>query len=158
MTNENLPIPTKVRNLRKAGTYILVIRLEEERDIAVGSLGSMAFRAGYYLYVGSALAGLGARLARHLRKEKTLHWHIDYLLEYGEIEETWYSLGTQHLECDWAHAIEDLPSVSASHNRFGASDCACPTHLFYSPERPEFRITQAHLRIAHCQRIPPLPP
>lgn len=144
-----------VRAIKGGGTYILVIQVGEEQDIVVGSLGRMRFRAGYYLYVGSALAGLGARLARHLRREKALHWHIDYLLEHGRIEEIWYRLGSQRLECAWAGAMEGLPGVSAPHSRFGASDCSCHTHLYYSPARPEFHMARDRLGVARLEQMRP---
>jgi len=41
-----------------------------------------AIPRGVYLYVGSArgFGGLKARVARHLRAVKKVHWHVDYLL------------------------------------------------------------------------------
>ena len=33
------------------------------------------------------MGGLDARVARHLRAEKKLHWHIDYLLERASVTE-----------------------------------------------------------------------
>ena len=60
-----------------AGTYILLIAVERALTLDVGRLGAMTFPPGYYLYVGSALRNLGHRLARHLRREKRVHWHID---------------------------------------------------------------------------------
>ena len=43
--------------------------------------GKLTLAAGQYAYVGSAHGpgGLRARVGRHLRAEKPLHWHIDYL-------------------------------------------------------------------------------
>jgi hypothetical protein len=32
------------------------------------------------VYTGSAKRGLDARIERHIRHDKALHWHIDYLL------------------------------------------------------------------------------
>jgi len=42
-------------------------------------LGEFDFPAGIRLH-GSAKRNFEARIARHLRQEKTLRWHIDYLL------------------------------------------------------------------------------
>ncbi|HDO19110.1 MAG TPA: DUF123 domain-containing protein, partial [Thermoplasmatales archaeon] len=47
------------------GSYAIVMRLDREQNIEVGSLGEIRFRRGYYLYVGSALNGLENRIKRH---------------------------------------------------------------------------------------------
>jgi Uri superfamily endonuclease len=63
------------------GVYQLLIRLDTDETIPVGKLGTFAFPAGFYVYTGSAMGGLDARIARHLSRIKRFHWHIDYLLE-----------------------------------------------------------------------------
>jgi Uri superfamily endonuclease len=47
--------------------------------------------AGRFLYCGSANGpgGLSARLARHMRHGKSVHWHIDQLTERGIITGSW---------------------------------------------------------------------
>ena len=52
------------------GIYCLVIHLPGPKEIRVGKLGRMAFEAGYYIYVGSAMLSLEARLKRHRSKRK----------------------------------------------------------------------------------------
>jgi Uri superfamily endonuclease len=121
MTQENPP-----------GTYILNAELSDHRAIKVGSLGSVAFEKGYYLYVGSALSGLQSRLQRHLRMEKSLHWHIDYLLQYASVREILYHVGPEQYECAWADILHRMPGIEPSEAAFGASDCDCRTHLFYT--------------------------
>jgi len=120
------------------GTYILAIELEQAQRIRIGALGERAFERGYYLYVGSALNSLRARLERHLRAEKRLHWHIDYLLQQAMIREIWYALGAERRECAWARALAELPGAAPYPSAFGASDCSCRTHLFYCPNKPSF--------------------
>jgi Uri superfamily endonuclease len=61
------------------GTYLLLLRLPQPTTLAVGRLGALALPAGWYVYVGSALGGLGPRLRRHLRVAKPPHWHVDSL-------------------------------------------------------------------------------
>ena len=61
------------------GSYALVIRLNRTEQLTVGRLGEFDFPAGCYLYFGSALNGLESRVSRHLRRDKKLHWHVDYL-------------------------------------------------------------------------------
>lgn len=111
------------------GSYILIIRLPEEKTIAVGRLGAVLFPRGNYAYAGSALGGLKQRLDRHLRAEKKLHWHIDYLLEKADIEEIITCESRERTECTIADALgERFEAVPG----FGASDCRCRSHLFHS--------------------------
>lgn len=96
--------------------------------ISVGRLGETGFRAGAYAYVGSAAGGLRGRLRRHLRAEKRTRWHIDYLLERARIERVLTCYGDRS-ECAIARTLaarfEAVPG-------FGASDCRCRGHLFFS--------------------------
>ena len=46
----------------------------------------MSFKKGDYFYIGSAKGCLETRLQRHLRKEKRIFWHIDYLLENQKVK------------------------------------------------------------------------
>jgi len=62
------------------GTYCLIIYLRKDTTIEIGKRGSINFRRGYYIYVGSALNSLESRLKRHLSHNKKLFWHVDYLL------------------------------------------------------------------------------
>jgi Uri superfamily endonuclease len=70
--------------LRHPGCYSLIIALKREITIRVGKLGTAVFPSGTYVYTGSAMKGLGARLKRHRAKTKKSHWHIDYLLTLPE--------------------------------------------------------------------------
>jgi Uri superfamily endonuclease len=124
--------------MRAKGTYLLLIRLEDDTEIAIGRLGRYAFGAGWYAYAGSALGpgGLAARLARHQRKEKSLHWHIDYLLATSNLETGWQVACPDRMECIWAAAVRQLPDAQVPVAGFGSSDCSCPAHLIYWPLRP----------------------
>ena len=110
------------------GTYVLIIFLEDDQKIMVGKLGNIFFKKGYYAYVGSALGNLEARLARHLRKEKKLHWHLDYLLGHAQIFEIIYTESEKRIECSIVRQLLGLESVKG----FGCSDCSCESHLFSS--------------------------
>ena len=72
-----------------------------------------------------------ARLARHARTEKRVHWHIDYLRPHARLVETWQAAGPLRLECKWARVLAALPGASIPARGFGASDCRCETHLFH---------------------------
>ena len=110
------------------GSYIVVIELTTDKKINVGKLGKICFKPGLYFYVGSALNGLEQRINRHIRNEKKVHWHIDYLLEYGKIIEVYYKEGTSKDECKISR---NLAEVFQSIQEFGCSDCKCSSHLYY---------------------------
>ncbi len=120
------------------GTYVLVLKLTQDRRIPVGRLGEVPLRAGYYLYVGSARGpgGLCARLRRHLRRDKPAHWHIDSLRQWAEPVEVWFVTSSEPHECDWRALLQQAAGLALPLPGFGASDCRCRSHLLYSPRRP----------------------
>lgn len=76
------------------------------------------------------MGNLSSRIARHHRRRKTLHWHIDYLLDrVGSREIVSLPIRSLHrLECPLAR---DLAALAAGTTpRFGSSDCSCQSHLF----------------------------
>jgi Uri superfamily endonuclease len=121
-----------------AGSYILVLHLARSARLKVGALGIFDFRAGWYLYTGSALGpgGLAARAGRHLRGGARVRWHVDYLRDKADALEVWVALGRRRRECAWARRIARLPGARAVAPGFGASDCACEAHLFLVRGRP----------------------
>ncbi len=123
----------------RPGTYVLVLRLARPTTIGVGRLGRFSFPPGWYAYVGSARGsgGLAARIARHLRSPKPLHWHVDYLRADARPVEVWYAVGIRKRECVWAQALFDLPGASVPVPRFGASDCHCQAHLVHFAAPPD---------------------
>jgi Uri superfamily endonuclease len=133
------------------GTYILVLKVEQPLRLKIGALGTFAFPAGYYLYVGSALNGLAGRLRRHLRREKPPRWHVDYLRRHADLAEIWYTISDERLECRWAAAARALPGANLPAPRFGASDCACPAHLVHLPAAPNLEAFQA--QVTHQVRV-----
>jgi len=117
-----------------SGVYIAVFRLLRRRRIQVGRLGQFLFEPGFYFYVGSAQRNLSSRLARHARQRKLLHWHIDCLSCRATMFGAIIMPGPRRRECELA---EDLSArFELAVPRFGASDCRCPGHLFYSPGIP----------------------
>lgn len=129
-------IHTAPPNLTPApGTYLLLLTLEHAQSVTVGRLGRLAFTAGSYAYVGSAHGpgGLRARVGRHLRATKTLHWHIDYLTTRAMVTAIWYRADSERLECRWARTLGALDGVIEAAAGFGASDCGCRAHLFSLP-------------------------
>jgi len=112
------------------GVYILRIFLDRDKRIRIGSLDTIDFKKGLYAYVGSAMGGLEQRIGRHLRKNKKMHWHIDYLLGKAEIIKVLVrETNSKSEEC--TAAAELKKSGGAPVYGFGCSDCKCKSHLFY---------------------------
>jgi Uri superfamily endonuclease len=129
--------PTQAADLPPApGSYLLLLDLDTPARLTVGRLGTFDFPAGRYAYAGSARGpgGLRARVSRHLRNEKRLHWHIDYLAARAPIVEVWYVESGERLECLWPARLSALPGASLPVDGFGSSDCRCRSHLIRLPD------------------------
>ena len=115
----------------KQGIYLLCIDVKDDRKIAVGSLGTLHFKEGTYLYIGSGGRNLTARIDRHMRDDKKIRWHIDYLLKdpHVNISRVYLRKGSREDECETARnlstSFKEIPG-------FGSSDCKCPSHLFFA--------------------------
>ncbi|MFQ6040292.1 MAG: DUF123 domain-containing protein [Candidatus Poribacteria bacterium] len=118
-----------------------MIQLLQPQEIIIGKLGLFLFPPGYYVYTGSALNSLEARIARHRREEKRLHWHIDYLLQHAKIIDVVCHVTKEPLECEYNHQIMNLPQARIIAPKFGASDCKCLSHLVYFPHKPTIQRT-----------------
>ena len=116
------------------GSYLLLLELPRARTVEVGRLGKLRYRRGYYVYVGSAMNGLTARVERHVRKRKRLHWHVDTLRQYASRVVPLPIRSSRREECTLAAAVGDV--LEPGPQGFGCSDCACGTHLFCSEADP----------------------
>lgn len=102
----------------------------DKKDVTIGKLGSYFFRKGFYVYVGSAKRNIQSRIERHLKIDKKLRWHIDYLRPFLEIVEVKTYSGDEG-ECQLFHRLMKENSGSIPVKGFGSSDCKCSAHLFY---------------------------
>lgn len=118
----------------ESGIYIAIFYIPKSVTIQIGQLGKFNFRNGVYFYIGSAQRNLSARLERHSKKKKTLRWHIDYLSVKADMLGAITILGTRDLECQLAKKIGRMFELAVP--GFGASDCKCGGHLFYTREIP----------------------
>lgn len=106
--------------------------MRRARVIRLGGLREHRFPAGWYVYTGSARNGLLQRLARHLRRRKRRHWHIDYLLAVADGIEALILPGTEVTECELHARLRGRVLVPG----FGSSDCSCESHLAWFRRRP----------------------
>ena len=122
--------------MQDQGAYVLHLSVKRSTRICAGSLDSVHFPAGKYLYIGSARRSIAARLARHRRLAERgsgkLHWHIDYLLTHRNIRLTGHTVFAAANECDISRRIAALAGASAPVPHFGSSDCrsGCRAHLY----------------------------
>jgi len=107
-------------------SYQLFITLSKALEIQIGRLGLFAFLKGKYVYSGSAKKNMEKRIARHLKKKKNLHWHIDYLLANDRAKVV-KVVKSKLAECDLNAVARGKTIVGG----FGSSDCkeGCKSHL-----------------------------
>jgi sugar fermentation stimulation protein A len=116
------------------GSYLLHMRLDEPRRVAIGALGEFDLEAGHYLYVGSAMGSLKSRTSRHMRRRKRMRGHVDYLRSAADWASVYPIYSEERLECSVAASLRE--AFSEPIPGFGASDCACGSHLFFTPDDP----------------------
>ena len=118
---ENLP--------REKGTYILILRLSSPARVRT-AYGFTTVGPGIYAYVGSAFGpgGLRSRILRHWRRDKRVHWHIDWITTAKGCEHVGALVFVEErTESELARKLSSrFPSVPG----FGASDSEEDSHLF----------------------------
>src|SRR5208337_146933 len=129
----------------KPGTYALILSCASNARIQVGRLGTMQLQRGYYVYLGSALGrrGLRARIAHHQKLSPRPHWHIDYLRAHTRLHSVWVNYDGRRHEHEWAGAMQRAKEAMIPLRGFGASDCSCPSHLYFFKDRPSRTSFQA---------------
>ena len=113
------------------GIYCLIIFLDKDKSINIGKR-IIFFPKGFYCYVGSALNSLKKRIERHYKKNKKMHWHIDYFLKEAAIIDI--KTTNNKNECRLSRKISKL--ADSAIKGFGSSDCKCLTHLYYFKKNP----------------------
>ena len=122
------------------GAYCLIMRLPHEKTIHVGTRPPVAFPAGYYCYVGSAMNSLEGRIRRHRSHDKRKHWHIDWFLEHADITDIKSIESKENIECELSHTVAVFAD-RVPMKGFGSSDCTnCEAHLYHFRENPSKEI------------------
>lgn len=116
------------------GSYCLIVKVSNDFEESIGSLGKIHFERGYYAYIGSAMNSLEKRIERHLKREKKKHWHIDYLLakKQAKILSVFIKKSKTKEECSFAKKVAKIAKPIKG---FGCSDCKCEAHLFKTSKR-----------------------
>lgn len=118
----------KKGNFINSGVYLLIIKVEKKISVNVGALGKIIFEKGYYVYTGSAQKNLIARINRHIRKDKRIKWHIDYLTTHRNVKVigSYIIQAKKYYECMLSGFFIKHGNPISS---FGCSDCKCHSHL-----------------------------
>ena len=127
----------------------MLLHLDQAIKCRVGRLGEHAFKAGDYVYTGSAFGpgGIHGRIQHHLRTSSSLHWHIDYLMPHARLKGILYTDSPVPKECEWVTDLQAMNDAFPVIKGFGSSDChsKCLSHLIYIKELVTTRMVWHHL-------------
>lgn len=131
----------EIGKIKGKGTYFLLFTLNAPELIQIGRLKKFLFTESIYGYVGSANGpgGLKARISHHLGLSSRPHWHMDYLAPYASFKECWFDQSGEILEHVWANSFFNMQFSAIPAEKFGSSDCRCPSHLFSFTRMPTIR-------------------
>ena len=117
---------TQIKNNKLYGCYILILNLNEGKNIQIGKLGKFYFEKGIYFYVGRAKGGFSKRVARYFGRRKK-RWHIDYLLDKAKVIGIF--LFDEYID---EEALAERMSLlyKMPIRKFGATDSKSFSHLF----------------------------
>ena len=108
-----LPVDLHVGAREDRGSYMLILYNGRPLSVEVGSLGNINFEKGYYVYVGSGLSSLKARMSRHRRSRKKRFWHIDYVTpEYFKLIKSYTIHRTDRIEGHMADRVRSISQAS----------------------------------------------
>jgi Uri superfamily endonuclease len=139
------------------GTYTIVVRCKDTIHSTFGKLGRARLRKGSYLYTGSALGrgavSLEGRIERHMRRQKRLRWHVDYLTSRPDCDVTGvvYVVSDGRLECKVNSSLSKKLDISPVLLKIGASDCKCNGHLLGPARRLNERNLMRLLESVYAQ-------
>ncbi|WP_297437023.1 DUF123 domain-containing protein [Thermococcus sp.] len=125
------------------GSYFLVIQLDADGEIRTkGKVFQL--REGHYVYVGSAMNSLEKRVGRHFKRDKKLHWHIDYLLRKARLLRAYLIPSEERLE---ERLSLEVSKYGEPVKDFGAGDVRVNTNLYLFEGEPDDALTEILKRL-----------
>jgi len=119
-----------------SGIYILELFAKNNLTFNHKKFGHIKLPNGYFYYIGSAQKNLEQRIKRHVKKEKKLHWHIDYLTckRSTKLKSIFIIKNRKkEYECKLVNEMQKIFYLKSLIKNFGNSDCTnCDSHLLYS--------------------------
>jgi len=131
------PVRMLLPEVPPTGSYLLVYHNPGAFCAAVGALGQREFPPGYYVYAGSGMANLYARIGHHRKKGGKKHWHIDYVKGPMRLVSDLPMAGIGNRECELAEDLAALGGKAVP--GFGSSDCRCGSHFYFFQHDPRKR-------------------
>ncbi len=113
------------------GAYALILHIAHPVSVKRPRTARKPLAPGWYVYAGSARGpgGIRARLARHFRADKRMHWHIDQLTSLSGVR-MWASPAPGGHECDLVAQLSNSGLFRTPCAGFGSTDCRqCEGHL-----------------------------
>lgn len=117
------------RIVQAPGAYALLLHLDPPVRFARNGMAATSL-AGWHVYAGSARGsgGIRARLRRHFRPDKAIHWHVDELTN-AAAQMSALAI-TDGSECEIVERLLQSGLFEPALAGFGSSDCKhCTAHL-----------------------------
>jgi Uri superfamily endonuclease len=118
------------------GAYVLLFKLDLALEVTLRTR-RVVLEPGTYGYCGSAMGpgGLDARIKRHLRRDKKVHWHVDQVTTQVPVSRA--GTTSRLSECDLVKRVLQSSASTIPVPGFGSSDCkVCASHfLKFESER-----------------------
>lgn len=111
------------------GAYVLLISLAAPVHFKRAALGAHIL-SGDLLYIGSACGsgGIAARVARHVKRDKSVRWHVDELTNAAQLVSALSIVDGD--ECAIVARLLGSGRFTPALRGFGSSDCrVCAAHL-----------------------------
>lgn len=123
--------PQSFTNIQ-TGCYQLILKLDQTISLEIGALCRLTLNPGIYLYTGRHRKSLLARISRHLKKEKSVYWHIDYFTVHPAIKaENVIIFPETDAECKINLDFHHLFNTRFLYRGLGSGDCKnkCVAHI-----------------------------
>ncbi len=133
-----------------SGAYTFVLYLQSPLPLSIKKFSGAVLDSGLYLYSGSAYGpgGIKARLSRHLRRKKKVHWHIDHVTSKSNILAA--AALPEGRECHTIGKVLKDRQAGIPIPGFGSSDCGtCSSHFLSLPANTDIGGLLASLKTEH---------
>ena len=111
------------------GAYVLAMQFDRPVEFSF-QREEHVLAPGFFIYSGSAYGpgGIRARLRRHFRRDKKLHWHVDRLTT---VADSIHAIAVENgAECEIVGRLMLSGEFLFPLEGFGSSDCTnCLSHL-----------------------------
>ena len=117
----------------KPATYALILSCTSNARFRSGAWERCNFSAGITFTWGARWVQVACVPGSPTIKSSSTrpHWHIDYLRAHTRLHSVWLSYSGIRHEHEWARAMLKVKDATIPFPGYGASDCSCPSHLYF---------------------------